>query len=136
MLGLNINLSKSDFIPIAVPQHITTITSILNYILEKWPIKYLGLPLTIKKPTMSNFLPLIHKVQDRLAGWKSNYLSLAGEKNLINSTLNALPIHYMQAFKLPGWLLQQIERIKMRFLWREHNTFRGGHALVNWMGIC
>lgn len=75
-------------------------------------------------------------MQDRLAGWKGRVLSLGGRAILINSIVNALPLHYMQAFLLPSWLLSHIDSIKRRFFWRGHASFSGGHCLVPWERIC
>jgi hypothetical protein len=65
--GLQINLSKSAFLPIAISQHqVPTIASLLNCQPLSSPI----LPLTIKKPNKPAYLSLISSVQRRLEGFK------------------------------------------------------------------
>ncbi|XP_078171482.1 uncharacterized protein LOC144565567 [Carex rostrata] len=49
--GMKINQSKSMFVPIAIPDNlIQVIQDIISSPPSQLPIKYLGLPLTIKKP--------------------------------------------------------------------------------------
>jgi hypothetical protein len=99
-------------------------------------IKYLGLPLSVKKPTKLDYLPLLQKVQGRFRGSIDKWLSKGGRLTLINVTINALPLHYMQAFKLPAWLIKHIERVKMRFLWKWEDRAANGHYLVRWKKVC
>jgi hypothetical protein len=121
--GLQINLQKSEFMPIAVPRHLhSSIARLIDRQQGTFPMKHLGLPFSIKK--------------SRLAGRQNNYLSLAGRKLLINSIVNALPLHFMQAFLLPQWLLKHIERTKRAFFGKRNGSARGGHCLVNWKKIC
>jgi hypothetical protein len=55
---------------------------------------------------------------------------------LANSVLNAVPLHYMQAFVLPKWVIKQITNTTRRFLWRGNKeTYSGGHCLVAWTKI-
>lgn len=68
MTGLRINLQKSHFVPIALPQHlIEVVKRILSSQCAQLPIKYLGLPLAVRKLTKAEFQPLIEAVQKRLA---------------------------------------------------------------------
>jgi Reverse transcriptase (RNA-dependent DNA polymerase) len=100
--GLHINLNKSGFLPIAIPDNLTTvITNILKCETLTTPIQYLRLPLTIKKNHQNLHLPLITSVQRRYEGWKGKHLSMAGRSILTNSVLNAVPLHYMQTLLLP-----------------------------------
>jgi zinc-binding in reverse transcriptase len=97
------------------------------------PIQYLGLPLTIKKPSKIAFLPLITNIQNRFEGYKGRNLSMAGRAILTNSTFNAAPLHYIQAFFLPKWFVHRITKITRRFLWRgTKDTYSGGHCLISW----
>lgn len=99
--GLSINVTKSTFVPITLPERFhVLINHIFGCAKEDLPIKYLGLSLTIRKPNKADFLPIINKIHQRLAGWKSRLLSKAGRLILINSVINSLPLHFMQAFPL------------------------------------
>lgn len=67
--GLGINYSKSSFIPFNMNPHETETTHrILGCAATSLPITYLGLPLTIKKPGKSLFMPLIEKLEKKTRG--------------------------------------------------------------------
>jgi hypothetical protein len=51
---------------------------------------------------------------------------------LLNSIPNALPIYYMQAFRLPQGTINRIITLTRKFLWRGDKSFSGGHCLVSW----
>jgi hypothetical protein len=123
-------------VPIAVPGYLhQTIANTLDCAQGTFPIKYLRLPLSSKKPNEEDFLPILIKVQSRLARRQNNQLSLAGRKVIINSVLNALPLHFMQAFLLPQWLIKHLERVKRAFFWKGRTNVREDN-LVNWKAIC
>ncbi|KAJ4787764.1 RNA-directed DNA polymerase (reverse transcriptase)-related family protein [Rhynchospora pubera] len=135
--GLIINSQKSVFVPIALSQsEIQIAREILECSNGNFPLTYLGLPLSYRKPKKIHFLPLIRSLHDRLQGWKSKLLSLGGRLVMIKSVLTALPLHFMQVFKLPKWLLNEIEKICRAFLWKGSATCHGGKCLVNWDRCC
>lgn len=44
---------------------------------------------------------------------------------MLNAVLSALPTYFMMVFKLPKWVIKQIDKIKRKFLWHgvgEHIT--------------
>ncbi|KAJ3694111.1 hypothetical protein LUZ60_009591 [Juncus effusus] len=134
--GLEVNWSKSEFIPLAVPDHlIPVISSILRCNRQHLPTKYLGLPLSIKKPISIAFLPLVQKTQGQIASWKNKLLSYGGRTTLIKSNLGALPIYYMQVFKLPVTVINDLTRVIRAFFWKGEITCSGGHCLVNWAKV-
>jgi hypothetical protein len=128
---LHINLNKSGFLLVAISQHLTpTLASLIKCGQLSTPIQYLGLQLMLKKPPKSAYLPLINNVQKRFEGFGGKYLTRAGRTVLANSVLNAIPLHYMQAFLLPKWVINRINRITRCFIWRGNkNTY---HCLVAW----
>jgi hypothetical protein len=129
---LQINLNKSGFLSVAIPQHLTpTIASLIMCGQLSTLIQYLGHPLTLKKPPKSVYLPLINNVQKRFEGFGRKYLTQAGCTVLANSVLNTIPLHYMQAFLLPKWVNNRINRITRCFRGNK-NTYSGGHCLVAW----
>lgn len=78
---------------------------------------YLGFPLTDKRPSRAQLDPIIRKLQKRLAGWKTNYLSKAGRATLIKATLNAIPSYSMQCIHLSNKVLNEIDRTVRNFFW-------------------
>lgn len=134
---LRIYRGKSGFVPISVPHPlVTTITAILGSQSSDLPIKYLRLPLTRTKPKIAYFNGLITTVQRRMEEWKSNLLSIGGRLTLVKAVLTAIPLHYMQAIRLPKGVIRQIDKLRRRFLWKGNETCKGINCLVNWKRVC
>lgn len=111
MSGLCINFSKSAIIPINLTQgRIEEIETITGCSKTTFPITYLGMPLSVKKPDKQAFMPLIEKLQNRLQGWQSKLLSRGGRLQLMQAVLSAIPVYFMSCFKLPIWVVERIER--------------------------
>lgn len=135
--GLRINRSKSSFVPIDIPTNLVgVIRSILGCPEKTLPIRYLSLPLSAKKPRREDFLALIAAVEARVASWKSSFLSFGGRLTLIKSVLSAVPLHFMQALKIPKWVFQRIDRIRRNFLWKGTQPCKPINCLVNWELTC
>ncbi|KAL0289058.1 UNVERIFIED_CONTAM: hypothetical protein Scaly_2713200 [Sesamum calycinum] len=118
------------FIPISAAGTATD-TGLLGFQEGTLPIKYLGIPLTSSRLTMSDCRPLIDKVEARLAGWNHQNLSYAGRLQLIKSVLSTLHMYWASAFILPKGILKILEKKMRRFLW--HGS---GNAKVAWEQIC
>jgi hypothetical protein len=134
IFGMQTNISKSGHIPIAIPQDIYAILEpIIQCPRLNLPTTYLGLSLSINKPPKEEYLPLVSNVQHRYDGRAGKQLSPAGRLILSKSVLNAMTLHYMQAFLMPAWIIRTIEQITRRFLWKGHTDhFSGGNCLVPW----
>ena len=76
-------------------------SDILSCALKDFPCTYLGLPLTIHKPTKNDLLPLIDKVVDYLPGWKASLMNRSGRLIMVRVVLTAVPIYLMIAMDLP-----------------------------------
>lgn len=55
--------------------------------------KYLGVPLIHKRVSKTTYYHILEKVQDRLAGWKAEQLSMAGRTLLVQSVTSAIPVY-------------------------------------------
>jgi hypothetical protein len=84
----------------------------------EFPCKYLGLPLSVKRLSSSDLVPLIHKVADHLPGWKVLLIHLAGRATLVKSVLTAIPVYQFIAVHCPKWVLKAIDKIHRDFLWK------------------
>ncbi|KAJ4818335.1 RNA-directed DNA polymerase (reverse transcriptase)-related family protein [Rhynchospora pubera] len=137
LTGLHINDAKCLFVPVAIPSSTLPVySSILNCGTKELPITNLGLPLSIRRLRKIHFKPLIDAFQRKLDGWKARFLSSAGRLTLVKSVLSALPLHYMQVFYFPSWLIKHLDGIRRRFFWRGKDKCLGGHCMVNWRKCC
>ena len=123
--------------PIAIPQNlIQAIQPIIGSPQTTLPIRYLGLPLTVRKPRKIDYQPMLLAVQHRIEGWTSNFLSYGGRITLIKAVLSAMPLHYMQAFKIPVGVIRHIDKMRRNFLWKGTDVCKGINCLVNWERVC
>ena len=82
------------------------------------PIKYLGVPISSSRLEREDWQPLIDEMHFKLAACESNNLSLNERVTLINSSVSRTLIYSMPLYWLPDWLVTEIDRIWVRFLWR------------------
>lgn len=135
--GLSINLDKSELLTTNVAeQQGLGLELILSCKLQSFPITYLGIPLSDKRLPRTAYILLIEKLNKKLGGWAEKFLSIAGRLVLLNSILSALPMHYMSVMRLPEWVIEEIDRIRRRFLWKGAKEQAKGYNLVDWEIVC
>jgi hypothetical protein len=78
---------------------------------------YLGLPLGLKKPNLGAILPLVQKIERRLAS-SSVFLSQVGRLQMVNAVFSSLPTYFMCTLKLPKTVIKQIDKFRRHCLWR------------------
>ena len=135
VLGLRINLEKSELIPVGRVENIDDLASEFGCRVGSLPSTYLGLPLGAPFKTVSVWDGVEERFCKRLAMWKRQYLSKGGRATLIRSTLSNLPIYFMSLLKLPSSVRRRLEQIERDFLWGGGNLERKPH-LVRWKVVC
>jgi hypothetical protein len=101
-----------------------------------FPLRYLGLPLTLRKLTAAQLQYLVDKVANKLPGWKASLLDRGGRLEHVRATLSAIPIFSMMSLDIPAKTVSSIEKIIRGFLWKGRNDVRVGHCLVAWDKVC
>ncbi|CAN1149596.1 Putative ribonuclease H protein At1g65750 [Linum perenne] len=96
---------------------------------------YLGVPLLHGRITRTTYDFLLTRLDDKLAGWKANTLSLAGRVILASSVLNSIPSYVMQTAALPAHICGGIDRKIRNFIWGSTNVARKIHN-INWDMVC
>jgi hypothetical protein len=77
--GLVVNYAKSVAIPIRCSQDIIDrIAPALPCLIGQFSCRYLGLPLSLSKPTRAEVQPLIDKLARKLPFWKARLLTREG----------------------------------------------------------
>jgi len=96
---------------------------------------YLGMPLIGGSYNKKNFQFITEKIRKKLAGWKTNCLSMTGRVTLAKSSLASIPYYAMKSSKIPRKICDDIERTQRSFIWR-HKENEKSARLVRWNTIC
>jgi hypothetical protein len=135
--GLATNLAKCSITPIRCSEEqVERAISQFRCKLAKFPCKYLGIPLAIKKLTKAQEQPFVDKVADRLPTWKAKLLTRTGRLVLTKVTLTSLVIYPALALELSPWAIRSIDKLRRASLWRGSEVVSGGHCLVAWKTVC
>jgi hypothetical protein len=77
-----------------------------------FPIKYLGLPLSLRRLRRADLQPYIDKAVSRLNPWKGKFLNRAGCTALVKSVLSSMPIFLLAALKADKGILKAFSKIE------------------------
>lgn len=129
--GLEINFHKSTFVPMHTSyEAAATMTAILGCPLDSFLQTYLGLPLSPHKLRVSDYQPLICRVDRYLSGWKARLLSFGGRLVLVNAVLSSLPVYYMSSTLLPKTVIDALDARRRSFLLTGEDKCYGSQCLV------
>ena len=103
--------------------------------LGKLPFTYLGLPLGITKPKVTEFLPLVSRCEKRLT-CTSALLSQAGRLEVTNAIFTALQMFFMCTFQLHKTVIKQIDKYRKHCLWRGSNINAKKPPKAAWDMVC
>ncbi|KAL9683140.1 hypothetical protein QQ045_014956 [Rhodiola kirilowii] len=78
---------------------------------------------------------LIDRMTVRLNSWSNKFLSRAGRRVLVSTVLQAMVYFWARVCILPKTVVQAVNSICARFLWKGTCDKRGGH-LVKWEEVC
>jgi hypothetical protein len=101
-----------------------------------FPMKYLGLPLSITRLKRIHFQPLEDKVAAKLVPWLGKHATMAGRATLVKSVLTSIVIYYITVLNVPIEVLMKIDSIRRAFLWAACDKVTGGKCKVNWEMVC
>ncbi|XP_019150554.1 PREDICTED: uncharacterized protein LOC109147346 [Ipomoea nil] len=131
--GQKMNFHKSTIFfskntPIALQESISSLVGIPKV---EDPGKYLGVPSVHGKLKKQAFSGILERVQNKLAGWRSRTLSLAGRQVLAQSVLSTISYYSMQTMPTPAGIIDSIEKQIRGFLWGSSEGSKKIH-LVSW----
>uniref|UniRef100_A0A453I001 Reverse transcriptase domain-containing protein n=2 Tax=Aegilops tauschii subsp. strangulata TaxID=200361 RepID=A0A453I001_AEGTS len=116
--SLRVNFTKSTATLIRCDDDaVLPVVESLGCPIVAFPITYLGIPLTIRRPTTAQLLPLVDKVAGRLPTWKAWLMNRASRLALVISVLAVIPLHQMLVLVPPKKILRMLKRIQRGFLW-------------------
>lgn len=135
--GLVINFSKCAAYPIRCEGiDAADILQPLSVQQAALPCRYLGMPLSTRKPRKIDLQPLLDKMGSKLAAWKSSFMSSAGRLVLLRSVLSAIPTYTMMTLQLPAWFIKDCDRLRRGWLWAGKPEATGGQCKVSWRAVC
>ncbi|XP_020272353.1 uncharacterized protein LOC109847533 [Asparagus officinalis] len=135
--GLATNFSKSNlyYSSKSSPKGLL-LANILNCSFASPPFKYLGLLLRRGSLSRADWQPLLDSLNHKLSQWKSKHLPIGGRLVLLKSVLSSVSFYYISFFKLPSWLIKNIDKIRRNFLWGGSADHNAGNHPVRWGTIC
>ena len=135
--GLQVNFAKSSATLLHCDQEeAEPVVQQLGCPIVELPITYLGIPLTIRRPTAAQLQPVVDRAANALPTWKAHLMHHAGRLALVKAVLAAIPIHQLLVLAPPKRIIKQLERIQRGFLWAGRAEANGGHCHVNWRRVC
>jgi hypothetical protein len=135
--GMNINIAKSSVAPIRCSE--INMEEILGDFAGKrvnFPIQYLGLPLTLGRTKMVHLQYIQDRAKGKLAGWQGKLVNMAGRRELVKSVLSSLPVYLLTVIKAPKNFLEELDKLRKRFLWASDGELNGGKCKVAWTKAC
>uniref|UniRef100_A0A453EAS2 Reverse transcriptase domain-containing protein n=1 Tax=Aegilops tauschii subsp. strangulata TaxID=200361 RepID=A0A453EAS2_AEGTS len=92
--GLLVNYAKSSATLIqCAADDIAPAVNLLGCPLAEFPITYLGIPLTLHRPTAAQLQPVVDKTAGMLPTWKAHLMNKVGRLAFVKAILSAIPIH-------------------------------------------
>jgi hypothetical protein len=85
--------------------------------LLEFPCRYLGLPLTLKKPTRDQIQPFIDRIGNQLPGWKADLLSKPGRKIFVQYVFISMLIYLVMVVDIPAWGWKAMDKFRRSFFW-------------------
>ena len=95
------------------------------------PVKYLGVPLITSRLSYTDCKPLVDSITARIRSWTVKFLPFTGRLQLIKSIICSIQSFWNSLFVLPKRIINQVEQIIRRFLWKGPTLAKGG-AKVAW----
>lgn len=115
--GLKVNFFKSRLFSVGVVNAILSETAlVLGCLHRSFPFTYLGVPLGANMALKKYRKPILDKISSKLSYWKDIFLMFEGRLTLIKYVLDSLPTFYMSPFRAPQGIIDQLDKIRRRFL--------------------
>ena len=101
-----------------------------------FPIRYLGLPLSIWQLKRADFQFLEDKVAARLVPWDGQNVTTTGRGSLVKSVLTSPVIYHATPLIIPPPVIKSMNKIERTFLWARTEKIIGAKCKVNWATVC
>lgn len=135
--GLRINFQKSSLFGFNESQEtIQYCASILGCNVENGAFKYLGNIICSNPAKSAYWNHLLSKVKNKLDNWHAENHSITGKLILMKATLDSIPIFWFNLFLVPGKVLNELEKLRRRFLWGASTDGSNKPHSISWEKVC
>ncbi|GLJ18020.1 hypothetical protein SUGI_0317720 [Cryptomeria japonica] len=107
----------------------------LEYQIDTFPIKYLGVLINTGSKQSQIWEEVINKCKAKSAQWKNRWLSQVGRLTMIKSVLSAIPIYSMSCFRMSYLTSKKLDGMLKKFIWEGAKEERR-IPLINWDTAC
>ena len=136
MSGLKINFSQSEIVTIHGDGALDLqYAELFNCQIGKFPIKYLGVPVSPSRLHVKDWEPLVEKNAKKLSAWKGVSMSIAGRTTMIFANLSSTFIYHMSIYMLPKTITNKLDGPRRSFFW-QGGSQRKKYHLVKWGIVC
>jgi hypothetical protein len=135
--GLVTNVQKSMVAPIRCSE--INLEEILNgfpALRSSFPIRYLGLPLSIHRHRSGEFQYIVDKMASKLPLGQGKYITTAGRVELIKSVITSQVIYPLTVLLVPKGILKAMTKLECAFVWAASDKVSRGKCKVKWDVVC
>lgn len=135
--GLCTNFHKSSMVPIRCNNlDLDHITQNLPATRASFPLRYLGLPLSVWKLRLVDLQFLVDKVASKLTTYEGQNITTIGRTALVKSVLTSQVIYFITPLIIPPSILLKVNQLERAFLWSGSDKTTGAKCKVNWEIVC
>jgi hypothetical protein len=135
--GLVTNFTKSCVVPIRCGGiNLSSLLQNLPAARASFPLKYLGLPLSVWKLKAVDFQFLVDKVASKLVPWDGQNITSIGRTTLVKSVLSSQSLYFITSLIVPPGTLRNVNKLERAFLWAGTDKTTGAKCKVNWDSVC
>nr|XP_020200448.1 uncharacterized protein LOC109786280 [Aegilops tauschii subsp. strangulata] len=135
--GLTTNFTKSSVVPIRCRGiNLSSLLQNLPAARATFPLKYLGLPLSVWKLKAVDFQFLVDKVASKLVPWDGQNITSIGRATLVKSVLSSQSLYFITSLIVPSGTLRNVNKLERAFLWAGTDKTTGAKCKVNWDSMC
>jgi hypothetical protein len=101
-----------------------------------FPLRYLGLPLSVWSLRRKDFQYLEDKCTGKLPTWNGKLVNMAERVSLVKSVLASQAIYHVTPLTIPLGTLKHINKLEQAFVWVAKEYTSGAKCKVNWKTMC
>lgn len=135
--GLCTNFDKSVVVPIRCENiDLDDVLEGIPATRGSFPLRYLGLPLSVWRLKRSDFQHLEDKCAGKLPTWNGKFIATAGRASMVKTFIASQAIYYMTPLIIPPGTLAYMNKLQRAFLWSAKDKTTGAKCKVAWELVC